>query len=230
MNHMQSEAAFRRMEAELLELRQRVVRLEQEATRGDREAEENFRLLADAAPFMLWMSGPDSLCTFFNRLWLDFRGRTLEQEAGEGWLEGVHPDDRSACIDQYLTHFRAREEFRIEYRLLRRDGEYCWIVDTGVPRVSAAGSFAGYIGSCIVITDTLQARAGRAGPMPILTGREVEVLTLVAEGRSTKETAQILGISYKTADSHRARIMAKLGVHETASLVRYAIRMGLVKP
>ena len=227
---MQHEKTFRQMETELLELRQRVVRLEQEAERGDREAEKHFYLLADAAPFLLWMSGPDSLCTFFNRRWLDFRGRTLAQELGEGWIQGVHPDDRSACIEQYLTRFRAREQFRLEYRLLRHDGEYCWIVDTGVPRLSPGGAFAGYIGSGIVITDTLQARAGRANPEPVLTTREVEVLTLVAEGRSTKETAHILGISFKTADSHRARMMAKLGVHETASLVRYAIRMGLVKP
>jgi PAS domain S-box-containing protein len=222
---------LRPVEAELLELRQRVARLEQEAReRGAREAEQNFYRMADTAPVMLWMSGTDTQCTFFNRAWLEYRGRTMEQELGEGWVEGVHPDDRKGCLETYLTCFRSRQELRMEYRLRRYDGEYCWIVDTGVPRVDADGAFSGYIGSGIVITESLQARAGRAKAMPLLTTREIEVLTLVAEGKSTKEAATILGISYKTADSHRARIMAKLGIHETASLVRYAIRMGLIKP
>jgi PAS domain S-box-containing protein len=219
--------------AELDQLRERVAQLEREAAeRGQREAEERFQHMADMAPVMLWMSGSDSLCTFFNRPWLQYRGRTMEQEMGNGWTEGVHPDDLDRCVSTYLSGFHARQEFRMEYRLQRADGEHCWIVDTGVPRYNPAGEFAGYIGSGVVIEDHLRKVVQLAGVSQALTltPREAQVLTLIAEGKSTKEAALVLGISYKTADSHRTRIMEKLNVHETASLVRSAIRMGLVKP
>jgi PAS domain S-box-containing protein len=200
------------VEAELLQLRERVTRLEQEAAeRGRQESEQRFRHMADTAPVMLWMSGSDSLCTFFNRRWLEYRGRRMEQEIGEGWTEGVYPDDLERCTRTYLACFQARQEFRMEYRLLRADGEYCWIVDTGVPRFLQEGDFAGYIGSCVDIADHLQKRLQLAGipDGPLLTPRETQVLTLVAEGKSTRETAAVLGISYKTADSHRTRLMEK---------------------
>jgi PAS domain S-box-containing protein len=216
------------MDSELIALRDRVARLEGELREcGRKESEERFRLMADTAPVMLWMSGADTLCTFFNRPWLDFRGRTLEQELGNGWVEGVHPEDREHCLQTYLTCFDARKDFRMEYRLLRADGEYCWIVDTGVPRL--APEFAGYIGSGIVITDHLEIR-NRLAETSSLSAREMQVLTLIAEGKSTRQLAAILGISYKTADSHRTRLMDKLDIHETASLVRCAIRMGLIRP
>jgi PAS domain S-box-containing protein len=219
--------------AELQELRERVNRLEREAAeRGRRESEERFQQMADTAPVMLWMSGSDTLCTFFNRRWLEFRGRTIEQELGDGWTEGVHPDDKERCLSTYLTAFNEREEFRMEYRLQRRDGRYCWIVDTGIPRSFPDTGFTGYMGSAIVIDDHLNRRLELSGAAAtdILTTREAQVLTLIAEGKSTRETAAILGISYKTADSHRTRVMEKLGVHEAASLVRCAIRLGLVTP
>jgi PAS domain S-box-containing protein len=216
----------------LLELRQRVARLEEEiAERGMQEGEQRFRMMADSAPVMLWISGPDTLCTFVNRAWLQYRGRSLEDELGNGWIEGVHPDDLPRCLHTYQSSFHARGQFRMDYRLRRADGEYCWIVDTGVPLYLPQGGFAGYIGSAIVITDSLDSRQRHILQNgALLTSREIQVLTLVAEGKSTKEAAAILGISYKTADSHRTRIMDKLDVHETASLVRCAIRMGLVKP
>jgi PAS domain S-box-containing protein len=109
--------------------------------------------MADTAPVLLWVSGPDKLCTFFNKNWLTFRGRTMEQEMGTGWVEGVHADDLERCLSVFNKAFDARERFQMEYRLLRADGEYRWILDTGAPRFSADGSFAGYIGSCIEITD-----------------------------------------------------------------------------
>lgn len=121
-----------------------------------RESEARFRAMADTAPVMIWMSDPARLCTFFNKPWLDFTGRTLEQEMGNGWSEGVHPDDLGRCLDVYVTSFDARKDFTMEYRLRRRDGEYCWILDTGVPRVGDDGAFLGYIGSCIDITDRRQ--------------------------------------------------------------------------
>lgn len=127
-----------------------------------RESERLFRTMTDSAPVMLWMSGPDALCTFFNEPWLKFRGRTMEQELGNGWTEGVHPDDLRRCLDTYLAAFSRRENFRMEYRLRRADGEYRWILDTGVPRFDENGSFAGYVGSCIDVTDLKRAAEERA--------------------------------------------------------------------
>ncbi len=112
-----------------------------------------FRLLADHAPVMLWMSGLDGLCDFFNSTWLQFTGRSLREERGNGWAEGVHPDDFQDCMDRYLQAFVAREPFRMEYRLRRADGQYRWILDHGVPRHAPAGAFEGFIGSCIDITE-----------------------------------------------------------------------------
>ena len=118
-----------------------------------RESEERFRTMADHAPVMLWMSDPDSCCMFFNQPWLDFTGRTLEEQLGNGWIESVHPEDLQQCLGAYLSAFKNCHEFRREYRLQRADGEYRWILDTGVPRFTPDGNLAGYIGSCIDITD-----------------------------------------------------------------------------
>lgn len=127
------------------------------AERALRESEERFRRMAHNAPILLWMSGPDKLCTFFNQGWLDFTGRTLEQESGDGWAEGVHPKDLPACVEAYHAAFDARRPFEIEYRLRRHDGEYRWIIDKGVPRYGADGEFAGYIGSAIDIGERKRA-------------------------------------------------------------------------
>ncbi len=117
------------------------------------ETEQRFRNMADAAPVLLWMSEPDGLCTFFNQPWLDFTGRTLEEEWGVGWAEGIHFEDFQKCMDTYFTAFNARRVFEMEYRLRRVDGDYRWILDRGTPRYTPDGTFAGYIGSCIDITD-----------------------------------------------------------------------------
>ena len=186
--------------------------------------DDRFRLLIDQAPFMFWSAGRDGLYTFFNRPWLEFRGRTMAQETGNGWAEGVHPDDRQRCLDTYRRAFDAHQPFGMEYRLLRADGQYCWVRGAGTAQFDKDGGFLGYLGSCVEIP-----APGRATPVSPLTSREVQVLALVADGNSTKEIAALLGISYKTADSHRSRIMEKVGVHETASLVRYAIRQGIVR-
>ena len=118
-----------------------------------RENEERFRLVANTAPVMIWMSGIDNLCTYFNEGWLEFTGRSLEEELGNGWAKGVHPEDLRHCLDTYTKAFDQRERYKIEYRLRRRDGEYRWILATGVPRFSVDNSFAGYIGSAIDVTE-----------------------------------------------------------------------------
>jgi PAS domain S-box-containing protein len=120
------------------------------------ESEENVCSLAESAPVLLWMSGTDTLYTFFNQSWLDFTGRTLEQELGNGWLEGVHPEDLQHCIETYQSAFSCRQSFQMEYRLKRSDGEYRRLLDTGRPRYTPSGSFAGYTGSCIDISDRKQ--------------------------------------------------------------------------
>jgi PAS domain S-box-containing protein len=118
-----------------------------------RESEERFRLVADTAPALIWMSGTDKLCSFFNKGWLEFTGRPIEEQLGDGWAAGVHPDDLENCLETYSRAFDARIDFELEYRLRRVDGEYRWIVDYGVPRYGTDGTFCGYIGSCVDITE-----------------------------------------------------------------------------
>jgi PAS domain S-box-containing protein len=113
----------------------------------------HFRELADNAPVMIWRAGPDKLCDFFNKPWLDFTGRSLEQEMGSGWTEGVHPDDLERCLTTYTGAFDERREFSMDYRLRRHDGEYRWVLDNGRPFYRAGGHFAGYFGSCVDITE-----------------------------------------------------------------------------
>jgi PAS domain S-box-containing protein len=120
---------------------------------GWRESELRFRLVANTAPVMIWMSGTDKLCNYFNDPWLHFTGRALEAELGNGWADGVHPDDLPRCLQTYTDSFDRREPFRMQYRMRRYDGEYRWILDTGVPRFTEGKQFTGYIGSCIDVTD-----------------------------------------------------------------------------
>jgi PAS domain S-box-containing protein len=117
-----------------------------------RESEARFRTVADAAPVLIWMAGVDKLCTFFSKPWLDFTGRTLEEELGNGWAEGVHPADLPGCLKAYADAFDARQAFLLHYRLRRHDGEYRWISDNGVPRYDAQHAFCGYVGACYDVT------------------------------------------------------------------------------
>ncbi len=118
-----------------------------------RESEERFRLMSNTAPVLIWMADTDKLCTYFNKTWLDFTGRPLSDELGNGWADGVHAEDLQQCMETFTQAFDRRQPFRLEYRLRASSGEYHWILDIGVPRFNSDDSFAGYIGSCIDVTE-----------------------------------------------------------------------------
>ena len=125
-----------------------------------RESEQRFRVVADAAPVLIWFSGTDKLRSWFNEPWLSFTGRSMAQEVGSGWANDVHPDDLDGCLQTQTAAYDARTPFSIEYRLRRHDGEFRWLIDNGVPRFSSGGEFEGYIGSCLDVTDYKNAVAG----------------------------------------------------------------------
>jgi PAS domain S-box-containing protein len=127
--------------------------LRREAESARRQSEERFRLMTDSASVMVWMSGPDGLSTYSNRRSLEFTGRPIEAELGNGWAEGVHPDDITRCMETYTQAFDRRLPFKMEIRLRRHDGDYRWVLSSGVPTFNPDGSFAGYIGSAVDITD-----------------------------------------------------------------------------
>lgn len=121
------------------------------------ESEARFRNMADTAPVLLWISGTNGDCTWFNKPWLDFVGRALEQEVGNGWAENVHPADFDSCLRTYREAFAARRPFEMDYRLLRHDGQYRWVLDQAVPRFTPGGEFLGFIGSCVDISERKRA-------------------------------------------------------------------------
>lgn len=117
-----------------------------------------YMVIVEQAPIMIWRANTSTECDYFNQQWLNFTGRKIEQEVGNGWAEGVFSEDFEKCLEIYLSAFKKREIFEMEYRLRRHDGEYRWIFDRGVPFEDEQGSFCGYIGSCIDITDSVEAR------------------------------------------------------------------------
>lgn len=118
-----------------------------------RESELHFRTLADSGQALIWTSGIDKKCNYFNKVWLEFTGRTLEQEMGDGWVDGVHPDDLDFCVKTYVEAFDKQQPFSMDYRLRNKKGNYRWIQDNGTPRYNLKGEFIGYIGHCLDITD-----------------------------------------------------------------------------
>ncbi|MEG3941152.1 PAS domain S-box protein [Microcoleus sp. S36b_A3] len=141
-------------------------RLDRKAAQAQRiESEARFRMMADTAPVMIWMLDSDNLGDYFNKVWLDFTGKTLAEEMGSGWMESLHPDDLPKCRDLCNRAFDARREYRIECRMRRYDGEYRWVLGTGVPRYRLDRTFAGYIGSCIDISDRKLAEQERTAAL-----------------------------------------------------------------
>ena len=181
-----------------------------------RESEERFRLMADTAPVMIRRSGADHRADFFNRPWLEFRGRTLAQEIGEGWTEGLHPDDRERCVKAYADAFARREPFGLEYRLRRADGEYRWILDTGVLRETPHGAFLGYIGSSIDITARKRAEE---------TSRDNEA----ALRRSHEQIQDLAGRLLTAQEAERARIARELHDGVSQELAGFSIAISGLK-
>lgn len=135
----------------------RDITAEKQAEQALRESEQRFRVITDASPIMVWMSGTDKLCYYFNKGWLDFVGRTLEQELDNGWAENLHPEDFDRCLQIYVSNFDARRAFEMEYRMRHHTGQYRWILDRGVPRYAPDGTFEGYVGGCLDIHDQKEA-------------------------------------------------------------------------
>jgi PAS domain S-box-containing protein len=193
------------------------------AEEAQRASEEQFRVLANTAPVMIWVSDTNKLCTFFNNTWLDFTGRAMEEEFGVGWTQGIHQEDYDRCWKVYTTSFDARKPFKMEYRLRRHDGVYRWILDHGVPRFSPGGDFLGYIGSCIDITERKQAEAEREQ----LAREQVARATAEAANRSKDEFLALVSHELRSplsallgyARMLRACSLDKPAVHNAAAAV-----------
>ncbi|MGZ5036008.1 MAG: PAS domain-containing hybrid sensor histidine kinase/response regulator [Usitatibacter sp.] len=165
---------------------------------------DHFRLMADYAPVMIWLASPDRRSVYFNRLWLEFTGRALSDELGFGWTGGLHPDDAAACLEAYSRAFDAREPFEVRYRLRDRGGEYRWIHDRGVPLFDD-GELAGFVGSCLDITDRLaaeqEARAARAREDE----KRTEQLEQERAARAHAESATLARDQFLAIVSHELR-------------------------
>jgi PAS domain S-box-containing protein len=202
-----------------------------------RESQKRFLLLADTAPVMIWMSGSDKLCTYFNQRWLDFTGRPIEGELGNGWSEGVHPEDLERCLDTYTTAFDRRELFQMEYRLRRHDGQYRWIADSGAPTFNADGSFAGYIGSAIDVTESKLAREALQKSddrfrLAAKTGKMFAYEWDVASDVITRsgEWADILGIDEATAFFTGQQAISKVQPDDREKVKAAIARLSPEKP
>jgi PAS domain S-box-containing protein len=181
---------------------------EEKAVSGRTPDIEYFQRLADGAPVMIWMSGPDMGCFYFNRAWLDFRGRTTEQEFGNGWAEGVHPEDLQRCVQHYVSSFEQRVAFAMSYRLQNGQGEYRWILDRGAPHYSANGEFLGFFGGCAETTSETTVDRIAELTKSIRAMREF-ALRIANEQAEKAQSASggdfaLLGFARRLHDQHRA--------------------------
>ena len=193
-----------------------------------KQAQVEFVRLAEASPAMLWMADRNGLWSFASKTWLEFRGRALELELGSGWSEGIHPDDGSQSLRAYGAAVKASRDFRLQYRIRNKGGTYVQVENSGVHWFNSSGEMGGYVGRILVLSPAEQRVRSTDRDLSSLSRRERQMLELIALGYGTKEAAVKLGISFKTADSHRSHVLKKLRLHETASVVRFAIRAGLI--
>jgi len=167
-----------------------------------KSSEERFRQLADSAPVLIWISDTARRATWFNRAWVEFTGRPMEQDLGEGWIENVHPEDRARCLQLHADHFDTRSPFEIDYRLRRHDGIHRWIMDRGIPRFGPAGQFLGFMGSCIDIHERKEAE-----------NNSEALLKIEQEARVEAEHTALLKDEFLATVSHEMRtpLTATLG-------------------
>lgn len=177
------------------------------------DLENRFQVMADSAPVMIWMSDTAELRDWFNRPWLEFRGRTTAQESGNGWKDGMHAEDSVRCLENYRRNFEARQSFSMDYRLLRKDGQYRWILDQGAPRYASNGTFTGYIGSCIDIHDRKELErqnAAQAQALALANRRKDEFVAMLAHELRTPlapiETSAAILDRVKLADAAVANV------------------------
>ena len=177
---------------------------------------EYFQTLADGAPVMIWMSGSDMGCFYFNRAWLDYRGRTLAQEFGNGWAEGVHPEDMERCVKHYISCFERRIPFAMSYRLQHYSGEYRWILDRGAPHYASDGGFLGFYGGCAEMCSDVS--------VPRVTElRQVLGQMRDFADRLAATEAQAAGQQLKAVESHKSKTRLQL---ERVARQHAAIQIG----
>ncbi|MBV5318874.1 MAG: response regulator [Desulfobulbaceae bacterium] len=173
-----------------------------------RESEQNYKTLTESGQILIWTSGEDTLCDYCNTIWLEFTGRTLQQERGNGWLENVHADDRQGCLDIYIGAFERREKFNMEFRLRRHDGHYHWMLDEGGPRYNSQGKFIGYIGHCLDITERKRAEEAL---VKVHSELEQKVLERTADLEKTNATlAMMLDYARTTETDINERVVSNL--------------------
>ena len=187
--------------------------------------EPEYRLLVEYSPVMIWRAGVDAKCDYFNDTWLEFTGRTLEQERGDGWVEGVHPDDLDRCVKHYLDHFERRQPFEMEYRLKRHDGLYRWIFDRGCPFYDDGGAFVGFVGSCVDVDDRRRAQDERErdNAEELRLAREFEKRILAIVSHDIRNPLTVIQLAAQhlemiAGDSDEVK-------HDTERMLRSAIRI-----